>query len=77
MWARDADLWILNGRCIPNQCIYFSNRGFSNCDTWLGSDEILQKAIEGNVSEPFEQSDHAMLTLNVFFPLEQNPWFCP
>jgi hypothetical protein len=72
MWARGADLWILNGRCIPNQCTYFSNRGSSNCDTWLGSDEILQAAVEGNVSEPFEQSDHAMLTLNVSFPLEQN-----
>jgi len=70
MWARGCGLWILNGRCLPNTFTYFAKQGNSNCDTWLGSEEILQSAFGGHVSGPLLHSDHAILSLQLHIPLQ-------
>lgn len=75
-WARGAGLWILNGRCIPNTCTYFAVQGSSNCDTWLGSDDILEAAVDGFVSDPLLQSDHAILKLRLQFLLRPRQQDC-
>ena len=61
---------LLNGRCIPNKCTYFAKQGMSNCDTWLGSEEILLAAVAGDVSGPLSQSDHAMVKVCLRFWLQ-------
>lgn len=75
-WARGAGLWILNGRCIPNVCTYFAVQGSSNCDTWLGSAEILEAAVDGEVSDPLLQSDHAIVKLSLRFLLRPHQQDC-
>lgn len=69
-WARGIGLWVLNGRCMPNECTYFAKQGISNCDTWLGSEEILLAAVAGDVSGPLSQSDHAMVKVCLRFWLQ-------
>ncbi len=70
MWARGCRLWILNGRCLPNTFTYFAKQSNSNCDTWLGLEEILQSACGGHVSGPLPHSDHAILNLQLHIPFQ-------
>ena len=52
MWCRGAELWILNGRVLPNTWMHFKKQGTSNCDTQAGSRWVLDSASGAEIVGP-------------------------
>ena len=46
-WARAGDLWLMNGRAVPNVHTFYSKLGMSNCDTWICSGSLLEACSMG------------------------------
>ena len=75
-WARAGSLWVLNGRCLPNSCTYFATQGRSNCDTWLGTEWVLENSFDGKVDGPVLDSDHARISLVLPFLVSRRATDC-